>query len=284
MLAQDTVDQLTARFDAFDCVYSRAIEEFAIKGVGNSANLEQLEAYAALLEAIVSFAKGDRNRDRLLKPILQIGTAPVEEARRPPSSPLGTRSVWPRCGGKPSWFRELVKRLLTAPELAGDTRLFFKDLEADLTHPLYPEIAAIWIEANPQLLSLSDVVQDYSLHEPSVLATEGSDETNDNPAEGSACVPRPGPAIPHAPPPMSEPTCRSCCSTAIPDTFPKQWSRKSGASMRTTTRHAVRFCSAISMLNACATSIDRSWIRIRVQTLIAPAKPRKISWRSSGYP
>ncbi len=188
LLAQDTVDQLTARFDAFERVYSRAIEEFAIKGVGNSANLEQLEAYAALLEAIVSFAKGDRNSDRLLKPILQIGTAPVEggaaAAIVTPWHPLRLAAMW----RKAELVSELVKRLLTAPELAGDTRLFFKDLEADLTHPLYPEIAAIWIEANPQLLSLSDVVQDYSLHEPPVLATEGSEETNDNPAEGSACV------------------------------------------------------------------------------------------------
>ena len=83
---------------------------------------------------------------------------------------------------------ELINRLLSAQELAGDTRLFFKDLERDLTHPLYPEIAVIWTEASPQLLSLSDVVQDYSLHEPPVLASEGSDETNDSPAEGSACV------------------------------------------------------------------------------------------------
>ena len=39
----------------------------------------------------------------------------------------------------------------------------------------------IWTEASPQLLSLSDVVQDYSLHEPPVLAPEGSDETNEEP-------------------------------------------------------------------------------------------------------
>ena len=46
----------------------------------------------------------------------------------------------------------------------------------------------IWTEASPHLLSLSDVVQDYSLHEPPVLSSEGNDETNDSPAEGSACV------------------------------------------------------------------------------------------------
>ena len=188
LLAQDTVDRLKSRFDAFEDAYTRAIQEFADKGVGNPANLEQLEAYATILEAIVSLAKGDRNRDLLLKPILQIGTAPVD-GRAPaaivtPWHPLRLAAMW----RKAELVSELVNRLLSTPELSGDTRLFFKDLERDLTHPLYPEIAVIWIEASPQLLSLSDVVQDYSLHEPPVLSSEGSDETNDSPAEGSACV------------------------------------------------------------------------------------------------
>ena len=188
LLTQDTVDRLNSRFDAFEDTYSRAIGEFAEKGVGNPANLVQLETYAALLEAIVSLAKGDRNRDLLLKPILQIGTAPVDggapAAIVTPWHPLRLAAMW----RKAELVSELINRLLSAQELAGDTRLFFKDLERDLTHPLYPEIAVIWTEASPQLLSLSDVVQDYSLHEPPVLASEGSGETNDSPAEGSACV------------------------------------------------------------------------------------------------
>ena len=188
LLTQDTVDRLKSRFDAFEDTYSRAIGEFAERGVGNPANLEQLEAYSALLEAIVSLAKGDRNRDLLLKPILQIGTAPVDggapAAIVTPWHPIRLAAMW----RKAELVSELINRLLSAQELAGDTRLFFKDLERDLTHPLYPEIAVIWTEASPQLLSLSDVVQDYSLHEPPVLASEGSDETNDSPAEGSACV------------------------------------------------------------------------------------------------
>ena len=188
LLAQDTVDRLNFRFDAFEDTYRRAIEEFAEKGVANPANLDQLKAYAALLEAIVSLAKGDRNRDLLLKPILRIGTAPVDggapAAIVTPWHPLRLAAIW----RKAELVSELINRLLSARELAGDTRLFFKDLEGDLAHPLYPEIAVIWTEASPQLLSLSDVVQDYSLHEPPVPTFESSDETNDSPAEGSACV------------------------------------------------------------------------------------------------
>lgn len=187
-LAPDTVDRLKARFDAFEGAYTQAIEEFPEKGVGNAANLEQLKAYAALLEAIVSLARGDRNRDRLLKPILQIGTAPVDggspAAIVTPWHPLRLAAMW----RKARLVAGLVDRLLSTQEILGDTRLFFKDLERDLVHPLYPEIAVIWTEASPQLLFLSDVAQDYSLHEPPVLSPEGSDETNDSPAEGSACV------------------------------------------------------------------------------------------------
>ena len=187
-LAQDTVVRLNTLFDAFEDSYGRAIREFAGKGVGNPANLEQLQDYAALLEAIVSRAKGDRNRDRLLKPILQIGTAPVEggapAAIVTPWHPLRLAAMW----RKAELVSELINRLFSAQDLAGDTRLFFKDLKQDLTHPLYPEIAVIWSQANPQLLSRGDVVQDYSLHELPVLASEGNDETNDSPAEGSACV------------------------------------------------------------------------------------------------
>ena len=187
-LPQEKLDQLNSRFNAFEDTYIRAIGEFAEKGVGNPANLEQLEAYSALLEAIVSLAKGDRNRNLLLKPIMQIGTAPVDggapAAIIVPWHPLRLAAMW----RKAELVSELINRLLSAQEIAGDSRLFFKDLERDLAHPLYPEIAAIWTEARPQLLSLSDVVQDYTLHEPPVLQSEAGDETNDSPVEGSACV------------------------------------------------------------------------------------------------
>ncbi len=187
-LAQEALDQLASRFEAFEDTYSRAIRDFSKEGVGNPANLAQLEAYSALLEAIVSLAKGDRNRDLLLKPILRIGTAPVDggaaAAIVTPWHPLRLAAMW----RKGKLVSELIRRLLGAQELAGDTRLFFNDLQQDLNHPLYPEIAVIWAEANPELLALSDVVQDYTLHESPVIAPEGSDETNDSPAEGSACV------------------------------------------------------------------------------------------------
>lgn len=188
LLTQDTVNRLHSRFDAFEDSYSRSIKEFAEKGAGNSTNLEQFESFSALLEEINLLAKGDRNRDLLLKPILQIGIAPVNggasAAIVTPWHPLRLAAIW----RKAKLVSELISRLLSTKELNGDTRLFFRDLKQDLAHPLYPEIVVIWTAANPRLLSLSDVVHDYSLHEPPILASEVNGETNDNPAEGSTCV------------------------------------------------------------------------------------------------
>ena len=189
LLAPDTADRLKARFDAFEDAYTRAIEEFAEKGVGNPANLEQLRGLRRrFLKRLSRLRKVTEIATFLLKPILQIGTAPVDggapAAIVTPWHPLRLAAIW----RKAELVSQLINGLLSAQEFAGDTRLFFKDLERDLTHPLYPEIAVIWAEASPQLLSLSDVVQDYSLHEPPVLASDGSDETNESPAEGSACV------------------------------------------------------------------------------------------------
>jgi S-DNA-T family DNA segregation ATPase FtsK/SpoIIIE len=44
-----------------------------------------------------------------------------------------------------------------------------------------------WVENKPELLTLSDTVQDYSLHEMPVLGGT-ADDTNENPIEGGNCV------------------------------------------------------------------------------------------------
>ncbi len=83
----------------------------------------------------------------------------------------------------------LVRHLLTAEEVFfGDTRLFFKDLAQEFAHPFYPEVVLGWHENKPELLTLSDTVQDYSLHELPILGEDGADDTNENPTEGSNCV------------------------------------------------------------------------------------------------
>ena len=176
-------------FGTFAAAYEAAMREFLDHGAGGGANLQQLTAYATLLEALTTLAKGDRNRELLLKPILQIGVVPIDGgppvAVIAPWHPLRLGALW----RKARLAADLLDKLLMTREVMfGDTRLFFRDLEQDLSHPLYPEVAVIWTADGPQLLAVSDVVQDYSLHEPPVPAADGGEDTNESPVEGSACV------------------------------------------------------------------------------------------------
>ena len=182
-------DDLERRFDSFVGDYRKAIGGFSEHGAGDEANLDQLKSYAYLLDGIVSLAKGDSNRDNLLKPILDIGLVPVDggaaAAVVAPWHPFRLAAMW----RKAKLVSELVDLLLNSPGARGDdARLFFKDISQDLSHPLYPEVVATWGKDGPQLLSVSDVLLDYSLHEPPITSPEEGDDTNESPAEGSDCV------------------------------------------------------------------------------------------------
>ncbi|MCK1440757.1 FtsK/SpoIIIE domain-containing protein [Bradyrhizobium sp. 15] len=182
-------DDLERRFDAFVADYGKAIRGFSEQGAGGQANLAQLKSYAHLLDGIVSLAKGDSNRDNLLKPILDIGLVPVDggaaAAVVAPWHPFRLAAMW----RKAKLVSELVDLLLNTPGATGDdARLFFKDISQDLAHPLYPEVVSTWGQDGPQLLSVSDVLLDYSLHEPPITSPDQGDDTNESPAEGSDCV------------------------------------------------------------------------------------------------
>ena len=187
-LADPTADALSAAFDAFEGLYADALSRFRTSGAANAVNVEQLRAYAALLDGIVTTAKGDRNRELLLKPILQIGVVGVEggapAAVVAPWHPMRLAAAW----RKTRLLAEIFGRLLASQGLVEDTRLFFRDVEQDLAHPLYPEIVAIWTEDGPRLLATSDAVHGYSLHEPPVAPPGRGDDTNESPTEASACV------------------------------------------------------------------------------------------------
>ncbi len=180
------VEQL---FSEFEVAYTNAIGDLAEVGLHSTALRQQLTTYAALLDLIVRQAKGDRNRDLLLRPLLSIGAAQIEGGPVAtvvtPWHPLRLAAMQI----KATMIAGLVRHLLTAPEvLFGDTRLFFKDLAQELTHPFYPEIVLGWRGNKPELMALSDAMQDYSLHESPILNDAEPDDTNENPTTGSNCV------------------------------------------------------------------------------------------------
>jgi S-DNA-T family DNA segregation ATPase FtsK/SpoIIIE len=189
LITADVEDELAAKFSAFQAAYTGAVRGFCEEGLAHPSIGAQLTAFTALLDAICRRAKGDRNRDLLVRPILQVGTVVIEGG--PPAAVVAPWHPLRLAAIQRKAYRVagLAHHLLTTDEvLFGDTRLFFKDLDRELAHPFYPELVLGWIEHKPELLALSDVVQDYSLHESPTIEQESSDDTNENPADGSNCV------------------------------------------------------------------------------------------------
>lgn len=190
-LDQDLIDavvstKLSASFEVFCERYQNAIRSFRIDGASSPVCRDQVMSYADLLDLVRTLAPGDRNKDLLLRPLLELGQAPVGDgdaaAIVAPWHPLRLAAVW----RKARLVREVVRKLIDLPAgLEGDTKLFFRDLAEDMRHVFYPEVVVSWTGRKPELLSLADHQGDYSLHERPVLDGAGGGETNDDAKAGT---------------------------------------------------------------------------------------------------
>jgi S-DNA-T family DNA segregation ATPase FtsK/SpoIIIE len=180
---------LEQHFLAFKADYSSAIVAFSEVGLSSEKLLSQLEHYSALLDVVIRDAKGDRNRELILRPLLQIGVIEVSGGH-----PTAIVAPWnpfriAAAATKAQLVSNLVRKLLGADQIEfGDSRLYFKDLHETLIHPFYPEVALGWQENQPTLLCSTDVVGDYTLHESPFANQDGLDDTNENPSDGAGCV------------------------------------------------------------------------------------------------
>ncbi len=189
LLPQEVGTLIEQRFGEFEAEYTRAIGDLSGIGLHSNALRMQLSAYSALLDVILRQAKGDRNRELLLRPLLSIGAAQIEGGAAAtvvaPWHPLRLAAMQV----KATMIAGLVRHLLTAPEVFfGDTRLYFKDMAQEQAHPFYPEIVLGWRGNKPELMVMTDAVHDYTLHESPVINEMEKDDTNENPAMGSNCV------------------------------------------------------------------------------------------------
>jgi DNA segregation ATPase FtsK/SpoIIIE, S-DNA-T family len=185
-VSKETSDELDARFQEFIGHYKAAIAVFAEVSVAAAEIESQYRAYGRLLEALTQKAKGDRNRELLLKPILGLGVVPVYGAAPAalvaPWNPLSMQAM----ASKAVRMAALVHHLLKAPNvLFGDANLYFKEMREVLEHPYYPEISLGWRERKPELLSVTDTYMDYSLHELPMADDAADAETNENPAQSA---------------------------------------------------------------------------------------------------
>ncbi len=177
---------LRSSFDTFQESYASAISGFYDEGLGLPELEAQLRAYATLLHLLCMEAKGDRNRELLLRPLLNIGMVAVdgehEAAIVTPWHPFRLAAI----ARKARLITNLIRLLLTLEQVQfGDARLFFKDLQQELKHPFYPEVVLGWLGDKPSLLTLTDVVGDYTLHESPIAKDDGLDDTNENPTQAA---------------------------------------------------------------------------------------------------
>lgn len=186
LITASTAQLLRSSFETFRERYTSAIKGFYDEGLGHPDLEAQLQTYGALLHLLCIETKGDRNRELLVRPLLNVGTVMVEgdheAAIVTPWHPLRLAAM----ARKAHLITNLIKLLLTLEQVQfGDPRLFFKDLQLELKHPFYPEVVLGWHGDKPSLLSLTDVVGDYTLHESPIAKDDGLDDTNENPTQAA---------------------------------------------------------------------------------------------------
>lgn len=189
LLTEANASRLMSLFQIFQCNYQESIRGFIEDGLACKLLVKQSEYYGELLNAICSDAKGDRNREYLLRPLLQIGAVVVEGGRNTsivtPWHPLRLSAI----ANKALQVASLLRHLLTTNDVFfGDSSLFFKELKEELSHPYYPEIVLGWHEKKPEVLSLTDHYLDYSLHELPIITNDGFDDTNESPKATSTLI------------------------------------------------------------------------------------------------
>jgi len=188
-VSKSTAENLLALFLTFEESYLCAIQGFEKDGLASEHLTKQAQNYGKLLHTLCIEAKGDRNREYLIRPLLEIGAVAVEGGRVTvivaPWHPLRMAAM----KHKAAQVSALIRHLLTAEDVFfGDSPLFFKELEHELLHPFYPEIVLGWFGTKPELLSLTDHHLDYSLHEAPVINNDGYDDTNESPNETSSLI------------------------------------------------------------------------------------------------
>jgi DNA segregation ATPase FtsK/SpoIIIE, S-DNA-T family len=187
-LSKDAAEAISTAWKTFAERYKLAITSFTSvegQGIANPELLHQCEAYETLLKTVLINVKGDLNRIDFYQPILRLGSIRVERGKPAaiiaPWHPLRLASM----AVKARQLAGLLRYIISTPEVNfGDSRLFFADLRNELDHPYYPEVCVGYQGQQPELLSVSDTVNDYSLMERPTR-DESDRATNENPTEAA---------------------------------------------------------------------------------------------------
>lgn len=166
-------------WDKFESVYAQALQDFRSIGLHALTIMQQADAYSNLLDTLLTHARNDVCRIRLVSEVLSIGTVQVMGDQPtliiPPWHPERLKSL----SVKTQRVCALLNHLLSSDSLKfGDRNIFFKEFFEELRHPFYPEVAIAQYLDYSELVSVTSTVNGYSLLEKPVKAdTQLTDTT-----------------------------------------------------------------------------------------------------------
>jgi S-DNA-T family DNA segregation ATPase FtsK/SpoIIIE len=166
-------DEVRASWDKFEEDYVKAIEDFVSIGFHGEAVMRQAESFGALLATLMSQARGDVCRSRLVTEVLSIGTVRVTGDKPaliiPPWHPERMKALAVKSRRVAGFATHLLS---SGSILYGDREIFMRELSDEIAHPFYPEIAALTRAGVPTLVSESSTVNGYSLLESPTRANQ----------------------------------------------------------------------------------------------------------------
>ncbi|CAN7247147.1 FtsK/SpoIIIE domain-containing protein [Pseudorhodoferax sp. LjRoot39] len=159
-------DEVKASWDKFEEDYIKAMEDFVSTGLHGEAVMRQAESFGALMSTLMSQARGDVCRSRLVSEILSVGTARVAGDNPaliiPPWHPERMKALAVKSRRVAGFATHLLS---SGSILYGDREIFMRELSDEIAHPFYPEIAVLNRAGAPTLVSESSTVNGYSLLE-----------------------------------------------------------------------------------------------------------------------
>jgi DNA segregation ATPase FtsK/SpoIIIE, S-DNA-T family len=187
-LSETAYTQVKSAWGQFSQKYKQAINDFVEEGLSAESLILQCNTYDNLLKSLQLHAASDINRVELWQPILNLGNIHING-----NQPMSIIAPWhpmrlASLAIKAIQFKNLIYTILDSDEVDfGDSKLFFSDLKHDFTQPYYPEVAYSFKGKEPELLSISDSVNEYSLMEIPVRKFNNL-QTNEDPREASSKV------------------------------------------------------------------------------------------------
>lgn len=166
-------EEIRTAWDKFEEDYIKAMDDFVNTGLHGEAVMRQADSFAALLESLMTHARGDLCRSRLVSEVLSVGTTRVAGDNPtliiPPWHPERMKALAVKSRRVAGFATHLLS---SGSILYGDREIFMRELSEEIAHPFYPEIAVLNKGGVPKLVSESSTVNGYSLLEAPIRGDE----------------------------------------------------------------------------------------------------------------